>query len=119
VSFSERYLDHFSHPRGVGEIANPTCSCEVQHEGGGCFDRVKLTARLDGDRVAEVKFRARACSGTIAACSAMVEVVTGMEVSRAKVLTSEDLTEFLGGIPEKKQHSVELAARAIVECLAS
>jgi len=117
MSLSERYLDHFSHPRGVGEVADPTCACEVQHEGGGCFDKVKLTVKLDGDRISEVKFRARACSGTIAALSAMVEVVTGLDVEAARRVTSADLIEFLGGIPDKKQHSVVLAARAIVECL--
>ncbi len=117
MSYSEKYLAHFTNPRGVGEVEPPDASAEVHHEGGGCFDRVKLTVRLDGDKVAELKFRARACSGTIAACSALTEWARGRNVREAAAVTPDDLTNWLGGIPEKKQHSVELAARALSEAL--
>jgi len=110
---SEKYLDHFSHPRGVGEIDPADFSAEVQHEGGGCFDRIRLTLGVDNGLVSEVRFRARACSGTIAACSALVEFAAGKTLVEAKSITADDLNAFLGGVPEKKRHSIELAAEAI------
>ena len=117
MSYSAKYIDHFTNPRGVGEIEAPDARSEVQHEGGGCFDTVRLTLKIDNGIIADVKFRARACSGTIAACSALVEKVKGMEVKLARGLTVENLIDKLDGIPEKKQHSVELAVRALETAL--
>jgi NifU-like protein involved in Fe-S cluster formation len=117
MSYSAKYIDHFTNPRGVGEIDTPDARSEVQHEGGGCFDTIRLTLKLDNGRISEAMFRARACSGTIAACSALVAKVKGMEVELARTLTVENLIDELGGIPEKKQHSVELAIRALEAAL--
>jgi len=117
LGFSPEYIDHFTNPRGVGEIESPDAVSEVKHKGGGCFDKVRLTLRIDDDKITSARFRARACSGTIAACSALVEKVEGHDLDMAKSLTSEDLVRHLGGIPEKKQHSVELAIEALAKAL--
>ncbi len=117
MPYSPQYIDHFSNPRGVGEVEKPDGEATVKHEGGGCFDTVKLTLKIDGGKVADAKFRARACSGTIAACSALCERLPGMEVEAAKTLTPDDLAKHLGGIPDKKRHSVELAIQALKEAL--
>lgn len=114
---SPQYIDHFTHPRGVGEVENPSGVGEVQHEGGGCFDRIRLTIAVKGDLIEAVRFKARACSGTIAACSALVEWAQGRRVKEVKEMTPEVLVEKLGGIPETKRHSVELAVKAIKKAL--
>jgi len=113
VRFSEKYIDHFSNPRGIGEIEAPDLTAEAAHEGGGCFDKVRLTIKTSGDMIVEARFRARACSGTIASCSALVEMVANISLSEAREMTPEALAEYLGGIPDKKRHSVELAIRAL------
>ncbi len=113
MGFSQQYLDHFSNPRGIGEIDSPDLMSEVAHEGGGCFDKVRLTLRLEGERITEAKFRARACSGTIACCSALVEMVKTKTIPQALSLNAEMIVDYLGGIPKSKQHSVDLAIRAM------
>jgi len=119
MAYSQKYIDHFSHPRGVGEVEPPDAEASVKHEGGGCFDNVRLTLKIDADVIKEARFRARACSGTIAACSAMCETISGMEVAAARKLTADDIADFLNGIPEPKRHSVELAAKALRDALDS
>lgn len=113
MAFSPQYLEHFTHPRGVGEIDNPNGVSEVAHDGDGCFDKVKMQLRVTDGRIEEVKYLARACSGTIAALSATVEVATGKLISEARALTTDDLIHSLNGIPPKKQHSVDLAIEAL------
>ncbi len=115
--YSSQYIDHFTRPRGIGELDPHDGLGEVQHEGQGCFDRVRLTIRLEGGKVKEAKFRARACSGTIAACSALVEMIRDRDLAFVKNLTPDDIAEYLGGIPDRKRHSVELAVRALREAL--
>lgn len=115
--FSPQFIDHFVHPRGVGELEVADAVSEVQHQGGGCFDRIRLFIKFGGDRIVEMKFRARACSGTIAACSALVEWSQGKSLAEVENLTPDELSDILGGIPETKRHSVELAVKALREAL--
>ena len=95
----------------------PDAEASVKHEGGGCFDNVRLTLKLEAGKITEAKFRARACSGTIAACSALCEMLEGMSVEAAKRLTADDLERHLDGIPEAKRHSVELTVEAFGKAL--
>ena len=117
MSYSVKYLDHFSHPRGIGEVEPPDAEARVKHEGGGCFDDVRLTLRLADGVIKEARFRARACSGTIAACSALCEMISGLGIEEAARVTAEDIANHLEGIPDAKRHSVELAAKSLIKAL--
>lgn len=111
--YSDTYMDHFNSPRNVGEIENPSAKAEVEHEGGGCFDRLRVTLAVENGVITQAMFKARACSGTIAAASAATEWAAGKPLTEAAQLTAEALDELLGGVPEKKQHSIELASEGI------
>ena len=113
MNYSQKYLEHFSSPRNIGEIEQPDALVEVEHRGGGCFDRLRVTLKLDHDRIGSILFKARACSGTIAAASAATEWATGKTAEEASRLDPETIAKYLDGVPEKKQHSIELAAEAI------
>ncbi|MBM3328835.1 MAG: hypothetical protein FJY67_05070 [Calditrichaeota bacterium] len=114
---SDTYIDHFTHPRGIGIVEKPDAAAEGAIQGEGCFDRVFLTLKVANDHIAALKFRARACSGTIAACSALVEMVEGMSLAAAREVDAKALIHHLGGIPAVKAHSVELAAKVLQDAL--
>ncbi len=111
--YTEEYLKHFQNPQNVGDLEDADAVEEVQYKGQGCFDRVRIFAKLDGDKIVKVTYRTRGCSGTIAACSAMSVMAVGMDLSRAAQISGEDISEALGGVPERKKHSVDLAAEAL------
>ncbi|MBS1261870.1 MAG: Iron-sulfur cluster assembly scaffold protein IscU [Calditrichaeota bacterium] len=115
---SATYLEHFQAPKNVGELEEPRAFSEVVHEGGGCFDRLRVTLRVADGVVEDAKWRARACSGTVAAASAASEWAIGKTVADVAAVTSATLIGALDGIPERKRHSVELAARALREAAA-
>ncbi|MFH0881690.1 MAG: iron-sulfur cluster assembly scaffold protein [bacterium] len=113
MNYSATYVDHFQSPRNVGELENPSAKAEVEHQGGGCFDRLRVTLAVENGVIIKAMFKARACSGTIAAASAATEWAKGKSLIEAAELTAETLDNLLGGVPEKKRHSVELAAEGI------
>ncbi len=115
MEYSETYLEHFQNPRNVGEIDAPDSIAEVEYKGGGCFDRIRITLKLSEERIGEIMFKARACSGTIASVSAATEWAKGKNLKEALRLTPENLEDILGGVPEQKRHSLELAAEAVRE----
>ena len=116
--YSEKYLKHFQNPQDIGDIPDPDGTAEVKHEGGGCLDRVKMTVKVEDVKVVDVKYKLRACSGTIAASSAVTSLAKGKSVSEAEDIQIADVLEELGGVPERKTHSVELAVKALHESIA-
>ena len=117
MSYSEKYLKHFQNPQNVGEIPDPDGAAEVRHEGGGCFDRIKMTLKIEDGKIADAKYKLRACSGTIASSSAITTLTIGKAIEQARNIAVEDVLGELGGVPEKKIHSVELAVEALQQSL--
>ncbi|MBN1321264.1 MAG: iron-sulfur cluster assembly scaffold protein [Thermoleophilia bacterium] len=108
-------LEHFLHPRNVGEIedadgigmvGDPAC--------GDCF---KVWIRVEGDCLAQVTHKVLGCPTAIATCSVMSELVTGLTVDEAYELDDVDIMAALGGLPEPKQHCSNHAAAALHEAI--
>jgi nitrogen fixation NifU-like protein len=115
--FSPKYLSHFQIPKNLGIIENPSASTYVQYKGKGCFDKINMYIKMDGDTVEDIRYQVRGCSGTIAACSALTSLVKGNNINDVKQITREQIKEELGGIPEQKEHSVDLAMEALQNLL--
>ncbi len=111
--YSQEYMRHFSNPENVGELKGADAVADVHYTGQGCFDRVRIFMKKKNRKIDQVTYQTRGCSGTIAACSAMSELAAGMNLSEAAGIRGEDIADALGGIPERKQHSMDLAAEAL------
>lgn len=108
-------LDHFEHPRNAGIVASPDASARVENP--ACGDILKLTTKLAGDRIADVKFLAKGCVPAIACGSALTELVIGKTVEEAAAIGREDLLRELGGLPEASTHAGYLAMDALTALL--
>jgi len=113
MRYTAEYMKHFGNPQNIGEMEDADATADVLHTGGGCFDKIRIFLKCDGDKISKVKYQCRACSGTIAACSAMSELAVGMTLSEAGEFQGNQIADYLGGVPDKKQHSVDLAAEAL------
>jgi nitrogen fixation NifU-like protein len=109
--YSETVLDHFQHPRNVGELPGATADVEVQNP--ACGDLMRLAARVEDDRIADVRFRARGCTASIAAGSALSEMLKGRTLAAARELKREQIVTALGGLPNESTHASYLAMDAL------
>lgn len=105
--YSPELLDHFQNPRNVGEVDNPDASAQLENP--GCGDVLKLSLRLEGDRIAEIRFRAKGCVPAMACGSAVTELAEGRRIAEARLLSREELLRKVGGVPEASQHAIHLA----------
>ncbi|MEA2405397.1 MAG: tRNA-uridine 2-sulfurtransferase, partial [Thermoleophilaceae bacterium] len=107
--------DHLTAPRGRGRLA------DAPHAGtaGGapCGDLVRISVRLEGDRVAEAGFDAGGCAAARAAGSAVVELVRGAPLLEAARVSPEGIADALGGLSPERAHAAELAADALHRAL--
>jgi nitrogen fixation NifU-like protein len=105
--YSAEILDHFQHPRNTGDLEAPASS--VQMENPACGDILKLSLKLEGRRIAEIRFRAQGCVPAIACGSAITELAKGKTVEEARQISREDLLQKVGGVPEVSTHASHLA----------
>ena len=118
--FHEKLLDHFSHPRNVGDLEAPALTVEVSNP--ACGDVLRLAARLQDGRIAEVRYRVRGCTAAIAAGSALTERLASTSIDQLNTLPMSAVDEALGGLPPESQHTLVLcrdAVRALVARIAS
>ena len=113
--YSPQVLDHFEHPRNAGLVANPDAS--VQIENPACGDVLKLTLRLSGDRIEEIRFLAKGCVSSMACASALTELVQGKTIGKARELKREELLLAVGGLPPASAHAGHLAMDALAAAL--
>jgi len=113
--YSPEVLDHFENPRNAGTIAEPDAS--VQIENPACGDILKLSVKLAGDHIEEVRFLAKGCVCSMACGSALTEMVRGKTLKQARELTREELVHAVGGLPPASTHAAHLAMDALASAL--
>jgi nitrogen fixation NifU-like protein len=109
--FSEAVLDHFRNPRNAGELPGATTSVEVTNP--VCGDILKLFARFENGRIAEIRFLCRGCTTAIACASFLTEQLLTRTIEESRSLTPESISTALGGLPATTLHGAQLAADAL------
>ena len=104
-------IDHFRNPRNVGELEAPAVTVEVSNP--VCGDILRLAARFEGDQVTEVRFKVRGCTASIAAGSALTELMTGRTRVELAAITKEDVERSVGGLSNESKHAAALCVDAV------
>lgn len=109
--YSEKVMDHFSNPRNVGEIEDADGIGQVGNP--VCGDVMKLTVKIEDDRVSDVKFKTFGCGAAVATSSMVTELVMGKTLDEAREISNKVVADALDGLPEQKLHCSNLAADAL------
>ena len=110
--YSEKVMDHFQHPRNVGEIENASGVGTVGN--AKCGDIMRMYLDIDENGVIkESKFKTFGCGAAVATSSMATELVKGKTVEEALEVTNKAVMEALDGLPPVKVHCSLLAEEAI------
>ena len=109
--YSDKVMEHFTHPRntgeitdadGVGTVGNPTCG-----------DLMTMYIKVKDERIVDVKFKTFGCGAAIATSSMTTELAKGKTLKEAMKITRTSVAESLGGFPKVKMRCSNLAADAL------
>ena len=109
--YTDTVMDHFMHPRNVGEIKNPSGVGEVGN--ATCGDIMKMYLDIENDVIKDVKFETFGCGSAIASSSMATEMIKGKTVEEALAISNKEVVDALGGLPAHKLHCSVLAEEAI------
>jgi nitrogen fixation NifU-like protein len=111
IVYTDLVMDHFSNPRNVGEVPDADGVGEIGNP--VCGDVMRITIKVEGDAIEDVKFKTFGCGAAVATSSMVTEMVMGRSITEAAEISNRAVAEALGGLPPQKMHCSNLAADAL------
>jgi len=111
MSYSETFRDHIANPRNAGDL--PDADAIAEETNPVCGDRLRLSLRIRDGRIEAARFLAYGCPPTLACGSALAEMIEGLTIEEARLLTRDQLVKAVGGLPTRKHHAAALAIETL------
>jgi len=115
--YSAQLLEHFQNPRNVGELDSDPAAVRVEVSNPVCGDIMRLAARFQDGVVEQIRFKVRGCTASIAAGSALTELMTGAGRERLAAIRASDIEAALGGLEPASKHAAILCVDALKRLL--
>jgi NifU-like protein involved in Fe-S cluster formation len=111
--YSEKVLEHFRHPRNVGQMENP--DGKATEGSPSCGDMVSVYIKVDEDTkaITDIKFESYGCASNIATGSIITELAKGKSLEDAKKINWKMASEALGGLKKIMAHCSVLAVEGL------
>lgn len=111
LNYSDKVMDHFLHPRNVGEIPDASGVGNVGNP--ICGDVMRMYIKVENNIIVDAKFKTFGCGAAISTSSMVTEMVKGKTIEEALKISNKAVTEALGGLPAIKLHCSVLAEQAL------
>ncbi len=109
--YSEKVMEHFMHPRNVGEIKEADGVGTVGNP--ICGDVMTIYIKVKEDVITDIKFKTFGCGAAIAVASMVSEMAKGKSIQEAMKITNAAVVTELNGLPPQKLHCSNLGADAL------
>jgi nitrogen fixation NifU-like protein len=113
--YSPLLLEHFEHPRNVGELSD--ADARVSVENPACGDVMVLTVKVSKGKITEARYRTKGCVASIACGSRLTELIIGGTIEQAYSLDRQQLVESVGGLSNETMHASHLSMDALEAAL--
>ena len=111
--YTDEVVDHFTHPRNVGELPEAETDGFARVGDPACGDEMRMWISVRDGRVARATFKSYGCPGAISTSSMTTVLAQGKTIEEAKAISDDDIVSALRGLPENKRHCSLLGVRAL------
>jgi len=115
MAYGPKVVEHYESPRNVGSLPQSDEDVGIGLVGApACGDVVSLSIRVNKDTkiITEAYFKTFGCGSAIASSSYTTEVIKGMQIDEASLITNTSIAKHLK-LPPVKLHCSMLAEDAI------
>src|SRR3989344_5179124 len=92
--YTEVILDYYRYPRNYGKLDD--ANAQARDLNPLCGDEIEIYAKIDNDKIVDIKFSGRGCAISQAAASMLTEFLKGTTVKQARDINKENVLEMLG-----------------------
>ena len=117
--YTETVKEHFLNPRNflmgdenqfdydaVGTVGNPICG-----------DQMRMYIKVEGGRIADLRWKTYGCASAIASTSALSELAKGKTLDEALKIDAKMIDDYLGNLPKHKFHCSVLGHEALAAAI--
>jgi nitrogen fixation NifU-like protein len=112
--YSDKAIQYFVGKENIGEVADAD---QVTNVTGPCGDTMKISLKMDGDRIGDAKMQVLGCPGAVASACALVSLARGKTLEEAEQIDLEELYAELEKLPDQKVHCARLAIKTLQKAL--
>jgi len=109
--YSKEVIQHFQHPKNMGEMKNPDVKAEMGNP--TCGDVMKIYLKVKNNKIKDISFETMGCVAAISTSSMITEMAKGKTLAQAMKISYNDVADELGKLPPIKMHCADLAVRVL------
>jgi len=112
--YADRAIEYFQSKKNIGIIEDAD---QVTDLTGPCGDTMKISLKIDGDRINDARIQVLGCPGAVASGCALVSLAKGKTLQEARDIDLDELYRELEKMPDQKVHCARLAIKTLQKTL--
>jgi len=112
--YADRAIEYFQAKENFGVLDDAD---QVTDLTGPCGDTMKISLRIDGDKIDDAKIQVLGCPGAVASGCALISLAKGKTLQEAGDIDLDALYRELEKMPEQKVHCARLAIKTLQKTL--
>ena len=112
--YADKAIEYFQSKKNIGIIENADQVTDVT---GPCGDTMKISLKIDGNRIDDARIQVLGCPGAVASGCALVSLAKGKTLQEAGDIDLDELYRELEKMPDQKVHCARLAIKTLQKTL--
>jgi nitrogen fixation protein NifU and related proteins len=112
--YADKAIEYFQSKQNFGVIEDAD---QITDLTGPCGDTMKISLKMDGNRIDDAKIQVLGCPGAVASGCALISLAKGKTLQEAAAIDLDALYGELEKMPDQKVHCARLALKTLQKTL--
>jgi nitrogen fixation NifU-like protein len=109
-TYSKVVIKEYRNPINFGVLEHPNAVGIIK---GPCSDTMKITLKIENEKIKDARFWTDGCGATLAAGNMLIKMVKGKTLQEANNVNPKQLIDTLEGLSKEHSHCAILAVNTL------